>query len=107
MTVYLVISLPRIPYIHRIDMVLANPNNNAASAVMAVLIRFQFNAMVQFNTIMQIRITQFVCYEQGFDKVCESPRTLEMLEQFDVQFREWRILMVSVVILVLNMLLLS
>ena len=27
MTVYLVTSLPKIPYIHRIYMVLANPNN--------------------------------------------------------------------------------
>ena len=27
MTVYLVISLPKIPYIHRIYMVLANPNH--------------------------------------------------------------------------------
>jgi len=28
MTVFLVISLPKIPYIHRIYMVLANPNNS-------------------------------------------------------------------------------
>jgi len=27
MTVYLVLSLPKIPYIHRIYMVLANPRN--------------------------------------------------------------------------------
>jgi hypothetical protein len=27
MTVYLVISLPKMPYIHRVDMVLANPND--------------------------------------------------------------------------------
>jgi len=30
MTVYLVISLPKLPYIHRIYMVLANPNSSAA-----------------------------------------------------------------------------
>jgi len=33
-------------------------------------------------------------WEQGFDKVCESSRTLELFEQFDVQFRKWRILLV-------------
>jgi len=31
MTVYLMISLPKIPYIHRIYMVLANPSNNGPS----------------------------------------------------------------------------
>jgi hypothetical protein len=44
-------------------------------------------------------------WEQGFDdKVCESSRTLELFEQFDVQFRKWRTLPVSVVILVHKML---
>jgi len=29
-----------------------------------------------------------IFWEQGFDKVCESSRTLELFEQFDVQFRK-------------------
>ena len=41
-----------------------------------------------------------IFWEQGFDKVHESSRTLEL---FDVQFRKWRILLVSEVIFVLNM----
>jgi hypothetical protein len=46
-------------------------------------------------------------WEQGFDKVCESSRTLELFEQFDVQCQKWRILLVSEVILVQNLLELS
>jgi len=38
--------------------------------------------------------------EQRFDKVRESGRTLELFEQFDVQIQKWRILLVSVVILI-------
>jgi hypothetical protein len=48
-----------------------------------------------------------IFWEQGFDKVCESSRTLELFKQFDVQFRKWRILLVFMVILVQNMLVLS
>jgi hypothetical protein len=33
MTVYSVISLPKLPYIHRIYMVLANPSNKARPAL--------------------------------------------------------------------------
>ena len=47
-----------------------------------------------------------ISWEQGFDKVRESSRTLELFEQFNVQFRKWRILLVSMVILVQNMLVL-
>ena len=48
-----------------------------------------------------------IVWEQWFDRVHESSRTLELFEQFDVQFRKWRILLVSEVILVQNMLVLS
>jgi hypothetical protein len=34
MTVYLVIFLPKIPYIHRIDMVLANPNDESTHDIL-------------------------------------------------------------------------
>ena len=34
-------------------------------------------------------------WEQGFDKVRESSRTLELFEQFDVQFQKWRICLFS------------
>jgi len=34
-----------------------------------------------------IRVVQFVFYEQGFDKVRESSRTLKLFKGFDVQFR--------------------
>jgi len=47
-----------------------------------------------------------ICWEQGFDKARESYRTLKLFEQFDVQFRKWMILLVSMVILVQNMLVL-
>jgi len=43
-------------------------------------------------------------WEQGFDKVRENYKALKLFEQFDVQFRKWRVLLVSVVILVQNML---
>jgi len=45
--------------------------------------------------------------EQGLDKVRKSSEILELFEQFDVQSRRWRILLVSVVILVQNILILS
>jgi hypothetical protein len=45
--------------------------------------------------------------EQRFSEVRENSRTLELFEQLDVHFRKWRILLVSVVILVQNMLVLS
>ena len=48
-----------------------------------------------------------IFWEQGFDKVRESSRTLKVFEQFDVQFRKWKILLVSMVSLVQNMLVLS
>ena len=35
-----------------------------------------------------IRIVQLVFWEQGFDKVRESSRTLELFEGFDVEFWE-------------------
>ena len=38
-TVYLVISLPKIPFIHRIYMVLANPNHHAPVSVSLVVYR--------------------------------------------------------------------
>ena len=38
------------------------------------------------------------CWEQGFDNVRESSRTLKLFAQFDVQFWKWRILLVSMVI---------
>jgi hypothetical protein len=48
-----------------------------------------------------------IFWEQGFDKVRESSRILKLFEQFDVQFRKWRILLVFTVILVQSMLVLS
>jgi hypothetical protein len=48
-----------------------------------------------------------IFWEQGFNKVPESSRTLELFEQFDLQFRKWRTLLVSMVLLVQNMLVLS
>ena len=45
-------------------------------------------------------------WEQGFDKVRESSRTLELFEQFNVQFWKWRTLLVPMVILFQNMLVL-
>ena len=46
-------------------------------------------------------------WEQEFDKVRKSSRTVKLFEQFDVQFRKWRILLVSMVILDQNMLVLA
>jgi hypothetical protein len=65
---------------------------------------------IQVHTLkilyISLRVVQF-----GFlgerDKVRESSRTLKLFEQFDVQFRKWRISLVSIVILVQNMLVLS
>jgi hypothetical protein len=44
--------------------------------------------MVWANTTYTLytRVVQFVFWEQGFDKVRESSRTLELFEGFDVQF---------------------
>jgi len=36
-----------------------------------------------------------IIWEQGFNKIRESSRILELLEQFDVQFQKWRVLLVS------------
>jgi len=36
-----------------------------------------------------------IFWEQGFDKVRESSRSLELFEQFDVQFQKWRICLFS------------
>jgi hypothetical protein len=52
-------------------------------------------------------VVQFGFLEARVDKFCESSRTLELFEQFDVQFRKWRILLVCMVILIQNMLVLS
>jgi len=41
-------------------------------------------------------------WEQGFNKVRESSRTLKLFEQFDVQLRKWRILLVPVATICLN-----
>ena len=96
MTVYLVIILPKIPYIHRIYMVLANPAC------------FLYSAKHQGDTctILQHKpgLSSSIFWEQGFDEVCESSRTLKLFVQFDEQFWKWRILLVSMVILVQNML---
>jgi hypothetical protein len=53
-----------------------------------------------------IRVVQFGFLGARFETVCESSRTLKLFEQFDVQSRKWRTLLVSVVILVQNMLVL-
>jgi hypothetical protein len=45
-----------------------------------------------------------IFWEQVFIEVRESSRTLKLFEQFDVQFRKWKILLIPVVILVQNML---
>jgi hypothetical protein len=58
------------------------------------------------NTVY-VRVVQFDFWEQGFDKVRESSRTLKLFEQFDVQSQNWRILLVPMVILVQNILVLS
>jgi hypothetical protein len=34
------------------------------------------------------RVVQFIFWEQGFNKVCESSVTLKLFEGFDVQFWE-------------------
>ena len=57
MTVYLVISLPKIPYIHRIYMVLANPsytqlyNNDVFTSVAPSLRVYQYQ---QINSILYL-----------------------------------------------------
>jgi len=42
--------------------------------------------------------------KEEFDKVGSSYKILELFEQFDVQFWKWKVLLVSVVVLVQNML---
>jgi hypothetical protein len=47
------------------------------------------------NLLFYPRLFRSIFWEQGFDKVRKSSRTLELFEQFDVQFWKWRILLVS------------
>ena len=60
MTVYLVISLPKIPHIHRINMVLANPTHNMC--VCACVCEFPTHSNSSFlapqvNVVHCLRIT--------------------------------------------------
>jgi len=41
-------------------------------------------------------IYQFVFWEQGFNKVREGSKILELFEQLNVQIRKWRILLDTV-----------
>jgi hypothetical protein len=84
--------------------------NEAGSATIDVAAEEENDPEVVLMRVSVLRSCVFfaglfssIFWEQGFDKVCESSRTLKLFEQFDVQFRKWRNLLVPEVILAQNM----